>query len=921
MSRNQGQSLVETALVLPIVLLLVFGVFELGRIVFIFSAVNNASREAARYGASTGATGGGVARYLNCDAIRQTARETAFLSGLINTDININYDRPDTGSGTMEIYGYCHGNVARPVGSTSAVLSAGDVQQGDRIVVTVVRQIDPILPFFPSFAPTFVTARTILKDIAIGPPECRDGVDNDGDGAIDWPDDDGCESPDDTIEAKCFRLSVVPLGNPPPQGEENVGTTSQAPGPNCSNLYVEGLIVNLEAYKDIRTDSYFDSHYTFDYWQGDVNTGDGSSNNPTTVTMDADQEIIAHFRLLTSELSVTKSAPSTVLSEQPLTYTISVTNPYTDTARDLVLVDTLPSGVKYEDNWTSSDGSATCEETIDDAEIVCRLASLSSPGTVTFDIEVIAPTVDYTSATITNSVTVSAFEADPNLGNNTATAITTVLPRAELMAHSKDDSADPVYAGDTYDYIIEVGNSGPSIATGVVIRDVLPSAIEFESSVDGCTYNSGTREVRCEVGQLDLVIPATKRFTVRAQGNTRTVTNTAVVSGNEAENNTANNSASENTDILSRVSLGFSKTAPATATRDVPFNYTLTVTNNGPSTAESVVINDPLPAGVQFNSASNPFGTCTQTGITISCTVGAIPKGESRQVTLNVTATTSGTKENTATVTTSTETDDSSVGTASATTMVSSSLDLTIDKRAPDSVTAGDEFTYTIVVGNSGASNAWGVSVVDPLPAGVVFVNATAASNWSCTHSSGLVTCTPNGDIALLPGGSATHTIRVRAPANPGPNPITNTATIDADEHDPRSDSVSTIVNADVDLVLTAYAPTTVDGPFTFTLTVTNNGVSQATAVEVVDYLDLGTTVASVSVGATSGLQCDYFADPARVTCIANTLAAAGSAQVEVIVNPANSGAVSGGVNVTSAEVPTGGNSTTHSTDVLLPEP
>jgi hypothetical protein len=100
MSRNEivfsgtqrGQTLVETALVLPIVLFLVLGVFELGRIVFIFSAVNNASREAARYGASTGGTTGGVPRYLNCDDVRQAARDTAFLSGLVDADIEIAYD-------------------------------------------------------------------------------------------------------------------------------------------------------------------------------------------------------------------------------------------------------------------------------------------------------------------------------------------------------------------------------------------------------------------------------------------------------------------------------------------------------------------------------------------------------------------------------------------------------------------------------------------------------------------------------------------------------------------------------------------------------------------------------------------------------------------------------------------------------------
>ena len=44
----RGQSLVEFGLVLPIFLLLVFGIIDFGRAVFAFSTLNSAAREAAR---------------------------------------------------------------------------------------------------------------------------------------------------------------------------------------------------------------------------------------------------------------------------------------------------------------------------------------------------------------------------------------------------------------------------------------------------------------------------------------------------------------------------------------------------------------------------------------------------------------------------------------------------------------------------------------------------------------------------------------------------------------------------------------------------------------------------------------------------------------------------------------------------------
>jgi len=48
---SSGQSLIELTIVLPLILLLVIGVFDLGRGIYYFSAIHNAAREAARYGA------------------------------------------------------------------------------------------------------------------------------------------------------------------------------------------------------------------------------------------------------------------------------------------------------------------------------------------------------------------------------------------------------------------------------------------------------------------------------------------------------------------------------------------------------------------------------------------------------------------------------------------------------------------------------------------------------------------------------------------------------------------------------------------------------------------------------------------------------------------------------------------------------
>jgi Flp pilus assembly protein TadG len=47
---NKGQSLVEFALILPLLILILIGVFDLGRALFALITINNAAREGARYG-------------------------------------------------------------------------------------------------------------------------------------------------------------------------------------------------------------------------------------------------------------------------------------------------------------------------------------------------------------------------------------------------------------------------------------------------------------------------------------------------------------------------------------------------------------------------------------------------------------------------------------------------------------------------------------------------------------------------------------------------------------------------------------------------------------------------------------------------------------------------------------------------------
>ncbi len=100
---------------------------------------------------------------------------------------------------------------------------------------------------------------------------------------------------------------------------------------------------------------------------------------------------------------------------------------------------------------------------------------------------------------------------------------------------------------------------------------------------------------------------------------------------------------------LPSADLAITKTAtPTIALTDQNFTYTLTATNNGPATATTVVISDPLPAGVTFVSANVD---CAEASGTVTCTVASLVSGASAAFDIIVTApSTAGTISNTATV-------------------------------------------------------------------------------------------------------------------------------------------------------------------------------------------------------------------------------------------------------------------------------
>jgi uncharacterized repeat protein (TIGR01451 family) len=87
--------------------------------------------------------------------------------------------------------------------------------------------------------------------------------------------------------------------------------------------------------------------------------------------------------------------------------------------------------------------------------------------------------------------------------------------------------------------------------------------------------------------------------------------------------------------------------SPDPVTVDGTLTYTIDVTHNGNADATNVVVTDPLPPNVTFVSASPG---CAEVGGTVTCSLGTVSEGQTRSVTIAVTAAEAGAITNTASV-------------------------------------------------------------------------------------------------------------------------------------------------------------------------------------------------------------------------------------------------------------------------------
>lgn len=186
-----------------------------------------------------------------------------------------------------------------------------------------------------------------------------------------------------------------------------------------------------------------------------------------------------------ADMSISKQASAaTMLSGQPLTYTITITHNGVSDAQNVLVTDTLPLSVTIT-------GVSPATSTQVGQNLGWNFGTVTS-GTV--QNMVVQVTVDSAfSGTLVNNVQVTNTISDPVPANNTAGQSTTVtLPIADLSVSKAVNNSTPAL-GQAITFTVTVNNAGPQSATNVLVQDALPAGLGYVSDTPGQgSYNNGS---------------------------------------------------------------------------------------------------------------------------------------------------------------------------------------------------------------------------------------------------------------------------------------------------------------------------------------------------------------------------------------------------------------------------------------------
>ncbi len=215
------------------------------------------------------------------------------------------------------------------------------------------------------------------------------------------------------------------------------------------------------------------------------------------------------------------------------------------------------------------------------------------------------------------------------------------------------------------------------------------------------------------------------------------------------------------------------KRGPGTVVTGQTATFVLSPNNNGPSSVNNtsgVVVTDALPAAnfsAPITASGGPNWSCSVVGAVVTCTyIGTAPVGPGPMPAITITAVARRAEDarNCASIALTRvgpdvrpeDNRDCITVVITPETSGSKLYDVSMRKRGPEAVNAGQVATFVLSPNNNGpgaVNSATGIVVTDAVPAiFTVPITANGGSDWSCSVVANVVTCTYVGTTLMGPG-------------------------------------------------------------------------------------------------------------------------------------------------------------------------
>jgi uncharacterized repeat protein (TIGR01451 family) len=536
-----------------------------------------------------------------------------------------------------------------------------------------------------------------------------------------------------------------------------------------------------------------------------------------------------------TDLSVTNSgAPPVVAAGGTLTYSQSVINNSPSDAVNVVFTEAIPANTTFLSIVPAAGWTCTTPAVGSTGNISCLNPDVAGATTSNFAVAVKVNAGVTNGTQIVSVDNVTSGTSDPNLANNSATAINTVTSATSAdLTVTNTASAPVVTAGTNFTMTGVVTNQGPAAATNATFVEPIPANSTFVSLVPpagwGCVVppsGTATGTITCYASST-FASGASATFPVvfgvpLATPSGTVISATATVGSVTPDANPANNVATATTVVATagQVDLSVSTAAtPNPVSQGNNITYVQSVTNNGPTVETNATFTDTIPANTTLVSFTPPANwTCNTIAVggtgTFTCTLNG---GQTIAVGAKVNfpmvvkvnpATASGTTiTNTVNVASTVSDPSAPNNTASSSTVVGSPTqsDVSITKTAsPEPVNQNTNLTYTLKVTNGGPAIAQGITTSDTIPGEVTYVSSSTTQGGPCIYTTGtrVLSC-PLGNLSV--GSVALVTINVTPNSFSSASGSTNTATVASTTSDPNS------ANNTSSSFTTIQSPTAVD--------------------------------------------------------------------------------------------------------------